>query len=346
MKRLIFLLWIAALILCCGSMRISSTAQSNPAANFTEIRGIDLHPNGEILAIGGRYNDQPGIWFYELSTEAVTGIPTAGNVSMLSWRPDGNAIAASVAVGNDMIQIFDVVSGTMLFEFVAESGRKQVLWSSDGSKFMTQGDSAYLRDGNTGAVLQAFAFPGIERRALTGIAWSETYHRLYGAFDVDRELIVWDTINGNVLTSFTLPFVSWGPQLNHAQGLLAIGSNEGDGQVLIFDALTGEVLQDLVYQGGGFITLTPLWSPDDSKLAVPNSAGEPSPIWIWEVETGRILHGIPVKEFVSSQVMAWSGDGESLLFSDGGAFPARFTLSIDKCNLRLSIIDNATRGTE
>src|SRR5690606_26006270 len=246
---------------------------------------------------------------------------------MLSWRPDGNAIAASVAVEKDMIQIFDVLSDGMLFEFVAESGRKQVLWSADGSKFMTQGNSPYLRDGSTGAILLAFAFPENERRALSGIAWSETNNRLYAAFDVDRELIVWDTDSGDVLTSFSLPFVSWGPQLNHDEDKLAVGSNEGDGHVLILDALTGEVSQDFVHHGGGFVTLTPLWSPDDSKLAVPNSAGEQNPIWIWEVETGRILHRIPVQEFVSSQVMAWSGDGQNLLFSDGYTFPARFTLS-------------------
>lgn len=126
-----------------------------------------------------------------------------------------------------MVQVYDVTSGTMLFEFVAESGRKQVLWSSDGSEFMTAaGDRAFLRDGNTGAVMHTFTFPDTNRRTLTGIAWAETHQRLYGALDVDRELLVWDTNTGNLLPSIELPFVSWGPQINHVGDLLAIGSNE------------------------------------------------------------------------------------------------------------------------
>lgn len=81
MKQIISFVWMILVVSSSGQWHTVSGLQPDSSANFSQIRGLALHPDGQTIAIGGRYNDQPGIWFYNLITENVTGILTAGNVT-------------------------------------------------------------------------------------------------------------------------------------------------------------------------------------------------------------------------------------------------------------------------
>ncbi|MEQ9031770.1 MAG: hypothetical protein RLP44_23845, partial [Aggregatilineales bacterium] len=202
---------------------------------------------GITLAMGARSNDEPGIWFYDLATETITGhIATQGNVSALYWRPDGNVIVASVATGEGRtVQVFDVATSAILFEYDAMASLIQVIWSDDGTEFMTPaGNRVLRRDGLTGEMLQTFEFPETNRRSVRGIAWSEQNNRLYATFDVDPEILVWNTITGEIITSFPITFTSYAPEFNHTETLLAVGSNIGDGGILILDSTTGDIVDE------------------------------------------------------------------------------------------------------
>ncbi|GAB4508243.1 MAG: hypothetical protein OHK0046_00050 [Anaerolineae bacterium] len=49
---------ILIVLLLLPSVELLTTAQSD-IENITDIRSIDLHPNGQTLAIGGRYGSHP-----------------------------------------------------------------------------------------------------------------------------------------------------------------------------------------------------------------------------------------------------------------------------------------------
>lgn len=310
---------LLAAIALLAAWSVVATPKEEPLRDFSQVRALALHPiNDQILAIGGQYRDEPGIWFYDLATETlINSIPTTGNVVMLSWRPDGSAIAAGVADNSGrLIQVFDVESGTLLFEFDSQSSRRQVLWSDDGSQFISQGNNPYLRDGRTGEILNVFEIPEDTKGFLAGIAWSEVTQRLYVTFDIEQGVYVWDTVSAEFVTNFAVPFSSWGVAVSHDGDRLAIGSLKNDGHLLILDALTGQIEMEIVDREGGSVLLTPIWSPDDTQIATYNVGSTFSAIRIWDTRSGELLERIPITGTSYSDAMVWSHDGRNLIFSE------------------------------
>jgi WD40 repeat protein len=66
---------------------------------------------------------------------------------------------------------------------------------------------------------------------------------------------------------------------------LAIGTDTG--QVMVYDAETGDVLQDYALHNGAVLSLA--FAPDDSKLA---SGGADETIQIYDMQTGDVLAGV------------------------------------------------------
>lgn len=343
MKQRIVTISMVFLLIIMEWVAINPVNAQSTLNDITEIRGIALHPNGQILAIGGRYNGQPGIWFYDLLTESINGIPTAGNVSEITWKPNGNAVAARVAVAGRYIEVYDIASSNLLYSFRPETYWVQTLWSSDGSQLATIADKgAHIRDSNNGNIVKTFNMPDNVLGTVPSIAWSENDNRLYGLLDFEAEILVWDTSTQSLITRYPLPFPTETLSLSHSGNRIAIG---GGGRVLILDALTGDTVLDIIGISGEFVrSIT--WSPDDQRIAGYSTNNSENYIHVWNTSDGQLVNTILTQGFIYENTMLWSSDSATLIFSAGQDAPMFIAPPTADAGIDQNVNDNDSNGSE
>jgi hypothetical protein len=65
------------------------------ARGFSDVRGVDMAPDGQHLAIAGRRGDDQGLWIVDLATGAMRQV-TAARVSYPSYEPGGYRISVTL----------------------------------------------------------------------------------------------------------------------------------------------------------------------------------------------------------------------------------------------------------
>lgn len=285
-----------------------------------EVRGLALHPKGQILAIGGRVNGKPGFWLYNMITGGIDVIETDGTVGFISWSPDGSRIAGDIGVGNAAtFQIFDVATKQLSVSFEQSPSPSFILWDSDISRVATVTDSIInIWDANSAATILTLSLtPTDVIGPFSAIAWDNSIRqRMYGLVGYDKQLFVWNTDTGDLIEQYTIPFHSESIALSPDFSKLALGSLDGDGSILVLDAFTGATYITLQGDQGEF-PQTLVWHPKNRLLATYGGASRGGVIKVWDTVTGQQIFDVPVARVVPFDSLVWSFDGSQLIYSEG-----------------------------
>jgi hypothetical protein len=310
---------ILIVLLSSVSLRVSRAQSLINLEDIQQIRALDLHQDGQVLAIGGRVNDQQGFWLYNMITGNIDVIETAGNVAFISWSPDGLRIAGDIGVGDaTTFQIFDVASKQLLLSFEQTVSPPIILWDLNSSQVATtDGTTIYIRNVSSGNIDMTLSILPVETLySLSSIAWdNSTNQRMYGLVGSNaKKILVWSTVTGELLQQYTIPFRSESLSLSPDFAKLAVGSLDGDGSILILDASNGATLATLQGPPDEFPQAL-VWQADSRHLASYGGRSDGGLLRTWDTVTAQQLHTIPVPGYVSSDELVWSADGSELIYS-------------------------------
>ena len=228
-----------------------------------------------------------------------------GNL-LIAWSPNGRDIASA----SNMLSIWSASTGSLLFQFVAQSNMLNVAWAPDGRYIATGQDDGTVSIWDFSLLENTSALPsfGEERagagtnNALSGgggtpvllrlsceghngivnaVTWSPDSRYVASAGD-DQTIQVWDSFVGATFVTHVNEFSStvWSPVDNR------IASAAMGGKVQIWDAVTGTRL--VTYTGHpGTSSVTSIdWSPDAKQIV---SASKDGTVLIWNVATGTTI---------------------------------------------------------
>jgi len=249
------------------------------AGHNSVVFGLDISPNGEMLATGGYRDSEVRLWDlapgHELFT--VQSQEGAGMVGELS--PDNQSL---IVIGpNNTINLWDPVTGDYqgeLAKFDLEPG-DFIVWpkfSPDGTKLIVGSlfGTIYLLEYPSGELLKTFV--GHTYGAF-GFPLNEDSTRMISN-GFDTKAFIWDFANGTALTEYTEHTnLATGSTFIHGGKQAVTGSV--DGTVRIWDPETGETIKIIQVAGGaGSLIL----SPDGRTLVAGTSLGK---VVGWDIDT-------------------------------------------------------------
>jgi WD40 repeat protein len=238
-------------------------------------------------------------------------VETDQRMTSVAWSPDGRAIVSATSTGN--IQIWDVGTGIMLYEFQGHTGAVYTIsWHPDGTRFATTSHADKLVriwESNTGQMIAELPVNAFyEQSAL--IAWNPTGTPIMsvaivtdGGAPLQISQVVDDTFQQQPATiNVTAYDLAWSPDGTRFAMAHVIG-------IYIFDDLSSLEPRAIVPFHSSLA-----WSPDGTKLV----AGEilSGTINVIDVATGRILNSFqwtPRDNEDGIASVAWSPDGLVLL---------------------------------
>ncbi len=231
------LLICTSLLAACTPAPAAPTALNVPVVvwkdNAGAITALAVQPGGRLVAAG---NDRGGVRLWDVASGQIraTLSAQAGSVNHIEFTADGKRFATC---GDDSsVNIWDVTSNALLFRVDIPGGGpiRSFAFNSDGTRMLVGGADRYVRylDINRKGK-EIKAFPG-HTSAVTGVSWLGNTRR-FASIGADNKYILWDVIEGSVVSSLSIP-----------QGAVALqGSSDGhtfavagaDGQVSIFDSV-------------------------------------------------------------------------------------------------------------
>ncbi len=251
--------------------------------------------HGDLLA-STALDDTRRIW----NTNSNQLIKTEDNLdwaAFVTWKPDSTQLAfadtKAVVIWSDPAWQTIASLGDYTTAFAA------VTWSPNGSKIATANHAIQLWNVLNGELLATFGDFGVR-----SVTWNASGSQL-AATDGSR-IQIWDITNMNLVLAIPTPVVdiAWHP--NHAQ----IASISKDGQISIWDAITGQAISILGVHPELSSRIT--WSADGNLLAI---LGQES-VSIWNVAQQTLEH---ILSPVSPQLigLSWSPIGADLAIING-----------------------------
>jgi WD40 repeat protein/serine/threonine protein kinase/DNA-binding SARP family transcriptional activator len=241
-------------------------------------------------------------------------------VKKARWSPDGTRILTASDDGT--ARLWDATTGEELLTFYGVSiPQFSVLsnshaWSPDGSRIVTGSGDGTVRlwDATTGEELLTF-YGHASNTNINSVAWSPDGSRVVAASGDTAK--VWDasassptygeelvTLSGH---GYGVTVATWSP----TGKLIATGDHGG--AVLVWDAVTGERLFDLIGHRSGDMINTVWWSPDGTRIL---TSSDDSTAKVWDTATGEGLVTLSGHtDYV--QVAVWSPSGEQILTGSG-----------------------------
>ncbi len=218
----------------------------------------------------------------------------------VSWSPDGTKIAS--AGNGEIIEVWDPVTGTSLFNLVSGAGTVfSVAWSPDGTKIASgqKDGTVKIWDATNGNFISNLS--GHSAR-VNSVAWSSDSKNIVSGSG-DHTARVWDVVGGNCVTIYH-GHTSWinGVAWSHNSPYIVSGS--GDKTAQVWDAFSGNPV--LTYNRHTNEVLSLAWSPDNSHVA---SASDDDTVQIWDT-----MNGHPYVTYTGHTgfvvAVAWSPDGQ------------------------------------
>lgn len=253
--------------------------------------------------------------------------PHYGFLGRVLWQPNGNLLAASSYESTD-IRIFDAVSGDLVYTLQSPSrvasalGVSALIWSPNGNLLASafEDDAINIWDLSNETIPEPLVI-NHEGRA-PSLTWSSDSQLLASAWgnDDDREVLVWDVNNGDLVNSFdgdasNIMTLFWSPDGNFIATLAV------EGHIQIWDASTYQPLTEFQDTNNEMTPMGELiWSPDSQFLVGIrcNISFDGCSMWRWNINSGEISEPFDTSqvEAVRMADLAWSADSRFLASTD------------------------------
>lgn len=236
-----------------------------------------------------------------------------GGAWALDWSPTGDRVARNYLDGS--VHIFDAVTGKELAVTEAQTGRNTAIvnveFSPAGDQIMTAaiGGLAIVYDANTG-----------EKRTQVGqeITWGfndadwSPKGTEFATGSWDGSVQIWNAETGDIRLTLnehqaTVAWLRWSPDGQRI-------ASTSQGQAIIWDSSSGNVLLNLYGEDFEFDLGQPSWSPDGTRLALYSADGK---ITVWDTGTGQPLNTIAASG-PAIAVVSWFPGQDRILTSDWG----------------------------
>ncbi|MDH5505875.1 MAG: hypothetical protein OEZ02_01485 [Anaerolineae bacterium] len=313
-----FLIWSLALeaplvTLLDRSNQENSRAEPNPS--YAGI--IGWSPDSSKIAL---LNNEVRVW----SIPDGDLMQTLGNLGgfgdSLSWSPDGTQLSAAGGWMSD-VRVWSVANGETLHTFEEHySWLDDLSWSPDGTLLAFTGHDKIVRLWSP-VRAEITATLGREYPSAVNavVQWSPNgeYLAVQGiAKDNKPAIQIWSVLQNRIVQ--TLPLESSDAQAFSwsADGSkFAVGT--GDGEIWIWDFLTGEWIKKIDDWGRDDIILRDIaWSPDGKSIAAGATTRQHTPnvgiMRVWDVENGDLLLSLSPKNMRDAVEIAWSPDGSMI----------------------------------
>ncbi len=204
----------------------------------------------------------------EIVARTLTG--HTADVTSLAWSPDGTILASGSS--DSTIRLWNTKTGKQVHRLEADYVLVMT-WSPDGAVLASGSadGTVTLWDTETGEKVHTLEGP-------PGICTAFTH----GVFDI-----------------------AWSP--DGTKLISASDTLDREGEVVIWDALTGEALHTLSLPS---VYYSLAWSPDGTMIA---SVADDGTVVLWDAETIEPIHTLDVHEDIHSVI--WSPDGMVLAFA-------------------------------
>ncbi|MHB8628811.1 MAG: WD40 repeat domain-containing protein [Aggregatilineales bacterium] len=261
-------------------------------------------------------------------TAALTDFQDFVPEATIAWSQDGRQLLVTTyQVDNfehlDMIQITDVLTGTLVHRTVFQPNNGQALffWAlSPNGQWLVSGsfdERMSVYDALTGAPApnhKPFQPTTAAESSifLSDPTWNPDNERIAGLVRADKgwTLTVWDAISGKLLVSPHLSddsacCVQWSPDGND----LAVSGNgndiernQGDSSFYVFDVRAAQMVMN-VDGDPKLRTLAVVWNPLNQNVANVTSNHS---IHLWDMPSGKLLQTLP------GHAVEWSADATQL----------------------------------
>jgi len=242
-RLLTLLLFCTALLAACTPTPAAPLPQNVPVVvwkdNAGAITALAVQPGGGLVVAG---NDRGSVRLWDVVTGQIRATlnAQAGSVNHIEFTADGKRFATC---GDDrFVSIWDATTNTLLFQIDIPGGGpiRSFTFNSDGTRMLVGGVDRYVRYlevTRKGKEIRTFLG---HTGAVTGVSWLGNTRR-FASIGTDNKYILWDVIEGSVVSSLPIP-----------QGPVALqGSSDGrtfavagaDGQVSISDGVKLPVAQ-------------------------------------------------------------------------------------------------------
>ena len=268
------------------------------------VTDLALSPDGHFVALASTH----GVWIYDAETLAALhwlSFPNNGMVQSLAWSPDGGWLA---------------VRGRSGWMYYGEGNLQVMVWETKTWH------------------LQSVLGPVLSNEWLIqytlNLAWSPDGKWLAAADD--RHLYIWDVVSGSLLSdwqtdagAFASPqsALAWLPaDAHYPRGRIVVGGgdNYGVGNLLVWDAASGALLQNepLPPRPDGYDFSLPVslaLSPDGRSVVL---IGGTDGMQMWREDEGGLAYDAsfspPQGEFSDTWDVEWSPDGKTILVAGKG----------------------------
>jgi WD40 repeat protein/formylglycine-generating enzyme required for sulfatase activity len=219
----------------------------------------------------------------------------------VAWSPDDKRLAAGYSDG--IVRLWDPETEKPATSLPAHPGWiKAIAWSSDGKRIAYGGDDRIVRvyDLPSAQVVRTWAG---HTAVVSTVVWSPDGNTLASVAG-DRSLRLWDFASGNSRSIETEgPGLAWS---GNGKYLATSSAN----RFRVWDAATGNRVQDGYAPGTSGTQAVLAWSPDSRELAGGDSFGM---LTLWTVDGGQpVVAGIAGHNLDGLPPAAWSGDGQHL----------------------------------
>ena len=298
------------------------TTQSEIVANYEfdiesiqdTIQDIDLHPDGNLLAVAAPDN----VWLFDLESETVVvELNRVAEVSSLAFSPDGNTLAVSSGgeIGHSSspkIEFYDLetydrnVMETLYFS-------DGLLWAFERLDYTPDGEGVIFYPQHSPPVIYNIS-PGETlwysgRSTIASYSHSGDYIAVSHVETPIREIQILDAETYDIVHSMLMPDEQLvvDIEFNSDDSRIAVlynayGNGEAEFEILDIAGETriaqSQQTEEFLYYIRTFTDIA--YSPGDEILV---TTAEGSTVWIYDAETG-----VPVEEI-------WSGSGQEVIFA-------------------------------
>ena len=308
------------------------------------IRALAFSPDGKTFASGSE-DTTVRIWNTKRGSKRATLEGHTGWVTALAFSNDGKTIASGDTDGT--VRVWDVQKKRELAVLEGHNNTVVALaFTPDGKTIASGGADGAIHFWNPNSGERISTFNNGYTEWVRSIAFSSD-SKTFSAAMFNNTVRKYDVKNGNIIDEFTQGIqkltqeITLSPDGTHLasqpiNGIISFNARhswktdeayQGHDRIKVWDLKNGKELPYLMHAYGNMAfspnnqTLVSGFSDENENMINHSgtrvyTGGGGDHIWFWDIETGKKTHYITPKDYVSFYPIAFTPDGNNLVFSD------------------------------